>query len=149
MARSQRIRLILMPHAVTRLIGKLDRIDAVGRINDMVVGCQRGRTLERMIRVLSTRRTNRLKGLRNELRQRGPSWRTKADRAVSELPDDTRTFMESLTAVVDFPACAGVTRCPTARPTGRDRCRTNMHPCRKPESRGYLGFPCCKWLAEI
>jgi len=48
-----------------------------------------------LIRVLAADRPDELREAWEELRSRGPSWRTKADRAMKQLPDDTRAALES------------------------------------------------------
>ena len=50
-----------------------------------------------LIRVLAVDRRHDLEEVWRELRGRGPSWRTIADRAVARLPDDTRFVMRTLT----------------------------------------------------
>lgn len=51
-----------------------------------------------LIRVLSNDRPNDLEEAWREMRDRGPSWRLKADRAVARLPADTRAIMQGMTA---------------------------------------------------
>jgi hypothetical protein len=48
-----------------------------------------------LIRVLAADRPDELREAWEELRSRGPSWRTKADRATKRLPEDTREVLES------------------------------------------------------
>jgi len=47
-----------------------------------------------LIRVLAADRPNELEEAWDELRSRGPSWRTKAERAARQLPDDTKSVLE-------------------------------------------------------
>jgi hypothetical protein len=49
-----------------------------------------------LIRVLASDRGPELEEAWRELRERGPSWRVKADRAVARLSDDTRAIMARL-----------------------------------------------------
>jgi hypothetical protein len=60
-----------------------------------------------LIRVLSADRSHDLEEAWAELRQRGPSWRLKADRAVAVLPADTRAIMEKMTADLDGSPSSG------------------------------------------
>lgn len=50
-----------------------------------------------LIRVLATDRPHELEEAWKEMRDRGPRWRLKADRAVMRLPADTRAIMEGMT----------------------------------------------------
>lgn len=50
-----------------------------------------------LIRILASDRPDELAAAWTELRRRGPSWRLKAQRAVAQLPPDTREIMERLT----------------------------------------------------
>jgi hypothetical protein len=54
-----------------------------------------------LVRVLASDRPDDLKDAWNELRQRGPAWRLKADRAVAQLPDDTRQILRAMTNVAE------------------------------------------------
>ena len=49
-----------------------------------------------LIRVLAADRPGELEDAWAELRERGPSWRTKANRAIAQLPPETRTIMHDL-----------------------------------------------------
>lgn len=51
-----------------------------------------------LIRVLAEDRPNDLEDAWREMRDRGPSWRLKADRAVARLPADTRSILQDMTA---------------------------------------------------
>jgi len=55
------------------------------------------RQADMLIRVLANDRPNELEEAWRELRDRGPSWRLKADRAVARLPPDTRAVMDGMT----------------------------------------------------
>jgi hypothetical protein len=48
-----------------------------------------------LVRVLAADRPDELREAWEEIRARGPSWRTKLDRATRQLPDDTRQVLES------------------------------------------------------
>ena len=50
-----------------------------------------------LVRVLASDRPHDLEAAWREMRQRGPSWRLKADRAVAQLPGDTRNLLERIT----------------------------------------------------
>lgn len=50
-----------------------------------------------LVRVLASDRPHDLEAAWREMRQRGPSWRLKADRAVAQLPIDTRDLLERIT----------------------------------------------------
>lgn len=49
-----------------------------------------------LIRVLATDRLYELEEGWKEMRDRGPRWRLKADRAVASLPDDTRAVLQGM-----------------------------------------------------
>jgi hypothetical protein len=56
-----------------------------------------------LVRVLAQDRPDELREAWQEIRARGPSWRTKLDRATKQLPDDTRAALEAFSASASPP----------------------------------------------
>jgi hypothetical protein len=56
-----------------------------------------------LIQVLANDRSGDLEAAWRELRGRGPSWRAKADRAVTRLPPESRAVLDEMTTRQDLP----------------------------------------------
>ena len=50
-----------------------------------------------LVRILASDRRDDLEEAWQEVRERGPSWRLKADRAMAQLPEDTRAILTAMT----------------------------------------------------
>jgi hypothetical protein len=62
-----------------------------------------------LIRVVAADRPDELEEAWHELASRGPSWRTKVERATRQLPEDTRSVLEAF-AARDASSTAGMRR---------------------------------------
>lgn len=82
-------------YALHKLIVSQMRIDAP---QSQAKGKKDLQQADALIRVLASDRPGELEDAWRELRERGPSWRTKADRAVAQLPAETRAIMRDFTS---------------------------------------------------